>query len=437
MLHITQLRPSKSRLNNSWTSEDEREHPFSSTEWWNVEAFFKTENKKLWSLRAYLSQWCSKSHESGSLLNMTLFNQETGKHFACHSRNEMTKLESTKQGFNIRYNESFIKGTYPNYTMKFIDKKHDIELKIDYHVESIPHWVAEEATNGWIPMGFGFFRYGFIPKGIISGTMKLGNKNLPIKGRGYFEHVWGNFSYSNPLSNLFELKKTIPMYTKFFGWWIHNHNIRIPKNIMFNTNNNPFGYDWFWALLDNGWTLFYGNLLFWVTEGPALGTLILSKDGKTYIEFCNIQFRYNETAYSKNYDFYYPSELELTAFKGKEKLHMRLKMKAESREYVSRFSHGKYWLALVSCEAPGTIDGYYFDGSKKEKLSGMCKIEPQRQISVLGHNSLRLDFISPPKGVGINAILNSHYLKKRITIKIHLAPHLSLRFQVKRLSGIR
>jgi hypothetical protein len=39
----------------------------------------------------------------------------------------------------------------------------------------------------------------------------------------------------------------------------------------------------------------------------------------------------------------------------------------------------------------------------------------------------------PPKGVGIDADLNSHYLKKRITTRLYLAPRPSIKFNVKKL----
>jgi hypothetical protein len=170
-------------------------------------------------------------------------------------------------------------------------------------------------------------------------------------------------------------------------------------------------------------------------EGPTAGTLILSKDGKTYVEFCNVHFKYNKTQYSKNYDFYYPEELEVTATKGKEKLHLRFKMTNESREYISRFSGGKYWLGFVICEAPGIVDGYYLDGEEKIKLSGTCKIEPQRQASIIGHNSLRIDFVKPPGGIGISFDLDSHYFRKKILFQIKLAPHLKIKINFKRIDS--
>jgi hypothetical protein len=211
--------------------------------------------------------------------------------------------------------------------------------------------------------------------------------------------------------------------------------VQIPRSIKFSTENNPFGYDWVWALLDNGWMIFYGNMMFWIAEGPIAGTLIFSKDGKTYTEFCNVHFKYNKMQYSEKYDFYYPTELEATAIKGKEKLHLRFRMTNESREYVSRFYSGKYWLGFVICEEPGIVDGYYFDGEKEIKLSGICKIEPQRQASIIGHNSLKIDFVKPPEGVGISFDLNSHYFKKKIFTKIQLAPNPKIKINFQRIDS--
>jgi hypothetical protein len=110
-------------------------------------------------------------------------------------------------------------------------------------------------------------------------------------------------------------------------------------------------------------------------------------------------------------------------------------MTADSREYVSRFSDGKYWLGFVICEAPGIVEGYYFDGEKKIHLTGVCRMEPQRQVSILGHNSLKIECISPPEGIGVSLDLESHILKKKISTKIKLAPHLKLKFNLRRIDS--
>ena len=417
---------------NPWTPEDEREHFPSVIEWWGAEAFFKSvEDNKRWSLKASFTEWLTKSKKPGSNFIVTLFDLENNKHFSHYSRNDSAKLESAKDSFNVKYGDSTMKGLYPNYEMHFRDPENNIDFDIRYHAEFLPHWIAQDITNGWLPMSLGFYRYGFIPKCNLFGTMKMEDNIFNIEGEGYFEHVWGNFSYTNPLLYATKLKKTISTYSKLIGWWIHNHKIRIPKSIMFCTENNPRGYDWIWALLDNGWSIFYGNILLWIMKGPAAGSLILSKDGKTYTEFCNINFQYKETKYVKEYDFYYPSEMTITAQNGKEKLSLCFKMTVESREFLMKLTGKKN--ALFICEAPGIVEGCYFDGEKNIKLSGICKMEPQRQASKLGHNSLKLDFLLPPKGFGIDADLNSHYIKKKITTRLHFAPHPSIKFNIKKI----
>jgi predicted ester cyclase len=167
-------------------------------------------------------------------------------------------------------------------------------------------------------------------------------------------------------------------------------------------------------------------------EGPVVGTIIFTKDGRTYEEIGNARFKYLKIKNGKEYDFKYPSEFEFVAEKGKQKLYLKLKMTTDTREYVARFPKGKYWLGFVICEAPGVIEGYYFDGSKKTKLKGICKIEPQRQISFLGHNSLKIDFLKPPKGIGLSFDLNSHYFKKKIGAQLNIAPKPKIKFKIKK-----
>jgi hypothetical protein len=419
---------------NPWTSEDEREHQDSVLEWWATESFLKsTEDNKKWVLKGVFTEWFNTINDNGSILNLTLYDKVKDKHFNCYLRSDGKKLQTESNSFEVKYEDCFIMGAYPNYKMSVHDKENEIKVDINYHAEAMPHWVAQDITNGWLPMGAGFYRYGFIPKNHINGKIKIKDKTYKIEGKGYFEHVWGNFLYDNPLKNITGLKKTLPIYWRFILWWLENHRLKIPNSIKFATENNPFGYDWAWALFDNGWTIYYGNILFWMMEGPAVGTLIFSKDGEEYKEFCDITFHYNNTKLSKNYDFYYPTEFELTAQDKNEKIHLKFKMSTEAKEYVSRFQKNKYWLGFVICEAPGTVEGYYSNNKKTIKLKGIAKIEPQRQVSIIGHNSLKINIIKPPKGVGISFNFDSHFLKKNILAKIKLVPHPEIKFNCKNI----
>ncbi|MEF8879373.1 MAG: hypothetical protein V5A64_03155 [Candidatus Thermoplasmatota archaeon] len=416
-----------------WTSADECEHSNAVLEWWAIESFFETlENNKKWSLKAVFTEWANKSN-IGSKLNFVLLDVEKNKHFVYY-RKRNKKLSSQKNKLNITFGKNYFRGHYPKYGFHVIDDKNDINTFLEYTSTSYPYWVAKNITDGYLPMGLGFFKYGFIPKNKINGKIKIKNKQYSLKGVGYFEHVWGDFFYDNPLSTISSIKKSIPIYFKLGGWWLKNHRIKIPNNIKFATENNPFGYDWAWAILDNGWSIFYGNVLFWLMKGPVAGTLIVTKDGKKYKEYGNVSFQYKQTAYSKNYDFYYPTEIIISAEDKNEKLNLKFTMTKEVNEYISRFSEGKYWIALVICEALGKVEGRYLDEGKEKKLKGIAKIEPQRQVSILGHNSLEIDFKKPPNGVGFDCKLDSNFLKKNLSAKLQLAPYPSVKFNVNRKS---
>ncbi len=422
---------------NPWTAADDGEHFPCVMEWWCAEAFFQSEkDKRSFSLKSALVEWFESKKKIGSNVNITLFDQQHNNHYVFYSRDDTKKLCSQKNTFHVAYEESWLTGKYPHYQMHFVDPKHNITLDLQYQAESVPHWVAQDVTGGWLPLGLGFYRYGFIPKCRLTGTITIEDEIHPVRGVGYYEHVWGDFSYSSPLKNLLNLSKTIGTYSRLILWWLSNHHRRIPRSLKFSTENNPLGYDWVWAVFDNGWTLFYGNIMFWIMQGPTAGSLIFSKDGKQYTEFCDVHFRYNKIRYAREFDFYYPSELEIVALKGTEKLSLIFKMTADTaREYISPFKGNKFWHGLAICESPGEVSGCYSNGDKTVPLHGFCKIEPQRQISRLGHNSLQINILKPPQGLGVSGTFHSHLIKKEIHARLCFSPFPHVNASVKRLDA--
>ena len=420
---------------NPWTEEDEKEHFPCLMEWWSAEAFFTSkENNKKWSLKVAFTEWFENKKKQGSISNITLFDQDENKHYIFCKRDDLNRLKSEKNKFYVQFEDSFIKGAFPIYEMRFIDKNNDIELNIRYEAKSYPHWIAQDITNGWLPMGLGIYRYGFIPDNILTGTLRIKKKIYKIEGKGYFEHVWGDFDYDKPF-NPANLKKTVITYIKLMGWRIKNRDIKIPNTIAFSLENNPFGYDWTWALFDNGWTMFYGNTMFWLMNGPGMGTIILTKDGRNYTEYNDFTFYYKKMKYADEYDFYYPTEFEIKIKKGLEKIHLNFKMTNTPREYISIFPYAKlHWVGLAICESPGIVKGYYYDNEKEIRLSGICKIEPQRQIAIFGHNKLKIDFQKPPDGIGIKIDIVSHFFLKKIKINLQLAPIPKINFKLVRIN---
>lgn len=424
----------KNSVYNPWTLEDEKEHPTSILEWWCVEAFFKTiENNYKWTFKSDFTEWLTKQNETGSINKFMLYNNNTKKIYIRDIRREGQRLKSSKNNFEVKFDESYFKGRFPDYEMLFINQKYDIELFIKYKAKSYPHWIAQDTTNGMLPVGLGYYKYGFIPRGDLSGSLKIENKKYKITGEGYYEHVWGDFTYHRLIGNIGALKNSILTYIKLGKQWICSNNIKIPKTLKFCTENSPLGYDWAWALLDNGWSVFFGNIMFWLMEGPVVGILMFTKDGKTYEEWFNMSFKYNNTEKSKDFDFHYPTDIEINATKGKEKIHMRFKMTTEAREYFHKFTEINYWIGIAILESPGIVEGYYDDGKKRTKLSGICKIEPQRQISKSGHNTLKIDILKPPEGFGLSLDLLSNILRRDIFCKLHLLPKPKFSFNIKKL----
>lgn len=421
---------------NPWSSDDEKEHFPSVLEWWCTEGFLHdVTHKKQWSYKGSFTEWCTTNNELGSTYDFTLFDYKTNEYVSRHLRSDMEKLDvSYDDSDNIitRFNDSYLTGSYPDYKMKYDNSEKDIFLKLQYQAQSLPHWITQDITGGYLPMGFGFYRYGFIPRNTVNGILHLQGEDVKVKGTGYYEHVWGDFSYKNPLADFSFVKKSLSIYQKLTAWWIYHHTLKIPDSLKFSSENNPLGYDWMWAVLDNGWSVFLGNILFWVAEGPIFGTCILTKDGKHYQEFCNVHYKYKQVEHSKKFDFVYPTKIEIIAKKDDEKLRLTAEMIMPCREFVTPL-HQKKWLAFVICEAPGKVTGTYSKKDETVTLSGDCKIEPQRQVSVYGHNLLSIDFIKPPKGVGISVDFESHYLKKKLSSTFCFNPLPKIQCSMKKI----
>jgi hypothetical protein len=415
------------------THEFEREHFPCAKEWWCVEGFFTTiENNKKWSFKAHLYQAIGRDKSIWSIYSITLFDLNAHKIYSYDSSNDSLKLQTAKDNFFIKYDKSYIKGSYPRYQMHFLDSINNINLNLKYNAESLPYWIAQKITDGWLPWGLGFFRFGFILKNDINGTININNQKLSIIGKGYFEHIWGDFSFFYLSSFRRSIKKTISTYAKLLVNWIHNQNIKFPKSILLSNDNRPPGYDWAWILLENGWSVFFGNMTFWLTEGLGTGILILSKDGIKYNEFSNFHFKYNKMKYLKKYDFYYPIELEINATKDNEKLYLHIRNTSKSIENLTEATEKKGLYGVVICEIPSNVDGYYYNSNKKIIIKGLSKMEIHRLLRMSGHNSIKLNFELNKKNFGVLSSLDSHYFGKKLDINLHILPRPNFKICFKR-----
>ena len=364
---------------------------------------------------------------------MTLFDQETQTTYVYKDRNDAKRFSTQKNRFSIRFKQSSLQGSYPNYELDVYDAENHVQLHLYVTATSKPHWVAQESTNGFLPFGLSVYRYGFFPRGDIKGTLHIQNQTYTITGVGYFEHVWGDFSYRNMFMNGKGVFRSFSCYAKLLMTWLQNHRITLPNTIMFSSENNPLGYDWIWGVLENGWTFFYGNSLFWLTKGPAAGLFILSKNGETYEEYYSVDFSYPTLGHNKEFDCYYPTSFDVIVKNGKEQLHLRCTMTSEVSTNIFRFPHPTFWKGLVLFESPGHVEGVYSSNGQHQILRGVCKIEPQRQASILDHTHLKMFFVKPPKGVGVFVEFYSRVIGKQINGGLQVFPKIFCMFKIKRI----
>jgi len=416
---------------NPWTPQDEGDHFPVMKEWWCFETLFKTikDNRK-WNLKLSMAY---QQETPSCFYNYYLFDITNNKLVFHKALNDdINKFKHKKEKVDLKYEKTTAKGLYPNYEIHLEEPKKDFTADLKFKAKIFPHWSAQDATNGYLPIGFDHYRYGWLLNCDLTGKIKIKNEILDLKGKGYLERAYGNWSYKNPFTILSNLKKTINTYGKLSNWWISQHKPKIPNKISFTTENNPFGYDWFWSVFENDWSVFYGNSMLWVKEGPSFGVLTLFKDLNNYIDFSDIKFKYNKSRYLPKYDLYYPIDLTINAKKDDKKLNIRAWATCNGHEYEHVFKNSGFYKAFYLCELPGKIKAEYEDKNKKVNLKGDCKLVQQRQVSLLGHNSLTLKVIKPPKGIGFNFDLDSHFMKKRIKTKINLASRKMLNFSLKK-----
>jgi len=403
---------------SDWSASDEGAHFPCSREWWNVDAVMTLDNGARWTLT---SSFEYERETPACNLFLTLFNLSSGDSYSLGSYGDpIGTLSFEKNRVNLSYGDSWMQGSYPAYRVHF--ERRDVTVDLQFNATTPPKWVADSISGAVLPMGLGSYRYGFIPRCTVSGTMTMGDVTHHVTGTGYYEHVWGNWTYSNPLQSGSGIEHTLRAYGQLAGWWL-SHRGNTPSTALgFATESNMFGYDWIWAAFDNGWSLFYGNIPFWVTEGPAFGILYLVTPDGRYLTFSNIDFSYGSMAYAPEYDAYYPTSIKLEARHDEHHVTLDCTMACDVNTYLDTNLSSSFWQAIYLWESPGPITGVYRNESGTVHLNGTCEIEPMRQISMLGHNAFTLDVLPPGQGLGADCSMVSHFFDVALRVRCRLLP---------------
>jgi len=408
-----------------WQPADEGDHYPSGREWWNVDAFLTTESGTRWSLTASFEY---EMETPACNLFLTLFNLDTGQRYRLGSYGDpIGTLAHAKGEVNLHYGASWMAGSYPVYDVHF--ERRGVRVTLHYEACTPPRYVADSISHGILPMGVGHYVYGFIPRCDVTGVLIINNSTHQVLGVGYYEHVWGNWTYGNPLRNPSDLEGILSAYVNLAGWWLSHRSMPPPSSIGLATESNMFGYDWIWAAFDNGWSMFYGNLPFWVYEGPAFGILYLVSEDGEYHVFSDISYTYGELRYVPAHDVYYPTSVHLQAQNGNQRLSLTCSMACDVHTYLDTNLSSPYWRAIYLWESPGPVEGTYSHGSTTVLLNGTCEIEPMRQVSALGHNRLRVGLGDSP-GLELQAV--SHFWRWGFDfcLRVYPRPAVRLRFMI-------
>jgi len=422
----------KKNTHNPWTPQDEGDHNPVMKEWWTAETFFTSEDKRKWNL---IASFAYKGQKKECFFQYVLFDITNN---ICVASQELPdniqSIHTHKNRLAVTYKQSFLRGLYPDYNLHIEDEENNILFDVNYQAKVPPHWVLQPITNGYLPIGLNNYRYGFLPYATITGTLRVNDQTQKINGKGYLEHAYGNWSYTQPIAALKNVSKTFRIYKKLFSHWLSQKTLHIPRHLSFTTENNVYGYDWLWAVFENDWSLFFGNSMFYLRAGPSFGALYLTDENGAYHEFSDVSFSYLGEHYLPDFDMYFPTGYELIGKNGEETIHLQCKSATTPYVYIDRYKGDPHYRAWVLCEMPGTIKARYVDKAGEKTLLGDCKLVPLRIPSKFGHNRLDIDINRKKRNKEIKLNLDSNYFEKTVTthFRLSMPPHLKIKIYNKK-----
>jgi len=368
-------------------------------EWWNVDAFIHGEGN--YSLTASF-EYERETPAANLFLTFFDWDQNGTYDFGSYGDNISSIKCQGDDYISVSYGDSWLMGAYPHYTFHF--ERENFVAELNLTAISSPQFVAEE-EGGMLPMGMGYYRYLFIPKCSVTGWIIFNGARENVEGIAYYEHVWGNWSYHHPMRGA-----SIKPYVNLTRWWIENANISMNGFVI--SSNNPFGYDWAWIVFDNGWTLFYGTIPFWIDGFPF--SIFYLYDGEKIREFGKISYEYIHGVFCD--DTYIPTAIKVHG-EGNGELFFEMHMSQKPHIYRDKLT-SLLWKELILYESPGKVSGFYMDGGKRVNLTGRCEMEMERQVSVFGYNLAGI----VKTGKGFEFVFLSTHLNVSLKITLTLFP---------------
>ena len=324
------------------------------------------------------------------------------------------KIVYQKEGenFSISYKNCHIVCSYPHYYLHFVDDNGTAEINLTYRAVSTPHTILEEVINdNPIPLHvyFGSCKYYFILRNNITGKIRLGNKEFMVGGLGYYEHAWGNWSWSKSFSHFKLSLENLKVYFKIMRWMLKEfllgERIEGASFRPFPEGNNLHSYDWGTAFLSNGWSIYFAYFPFYFKEGITYGVVYLEEDEKIYHLFGKIYFNYENLSLVdvRGVSHYFPLNLRVIACNEKgEKLSFTFFMRTEKWLRLQELPAPSRWKYIGGIHAKGKVKGFYSGQGERIQFEGLAEIGLNRQfgkkdIKNLFPFFLPFHFVSPPK----------------------------------------
>jgi predicted secreted hydrolase len=435
------LNSSNPKSDNPWTPADEGDHFPTGSEYWWLYTMLTLDDGRHWDMCAqffYTMNWTGKqwSETKGkSYIRIQSWDRETGEHFDClHVTEHPEAFQHRKNMVDLKFYNSTMKGLYPDYTAHFDDDIDNIQLNVNFHATTLPHWCAQDALNGWIPCGTGIMRYGCIPLGEIKGNLSINGTTFNVTGVGYHEHQYADYNSftSFKFTTLKNLSRVLSLYSSFAKWWLSeniNNGLERTHSLHLSTDN-LLGYDWIWIAFDNGWSMIlYRLVALGVVDGHSTALLMLT-DGKKYWEIGDIYIKIIKETYLEESDMYLPLDFEITGFKKNIRIDVIFNSTTNMTKVYASDGKLKVGNFLVAGEATGS----FTDGEKTVPLNGNGTNTPLRFIPRIKHRSLDIDLTVPPNGLGITIKRVSHKSGLERFFELQLRPTFEFMHYIKHIS---
>ncbi|HEX08664.1 MAG TPA: hypothetical protein ENG38_02510 [Thermoplasmatales archaeon] len=420
---------------NPWTREDEGSHFPCGYELWFFQVFVRLENGEAWDIGftvAYFMDRVRGKYTDGvSFYRIKHWSRQSGKCYDFLHPDEFPgPLNITKNKVDISYYNNTMSGIFPNYYFHCEDRENDIITDMYCHAASMPHWVATDVSNGILVWGTsGYFKAGFIPWLEVHGTITINGISYNATGVGYFEHDFGSALLLTPFkpSSLKTMVNNTKICLSAIKWYldeIFRNGIKMMDSVGWCTDYFV-GWDWCWIAFDNGWSIVFTKAaILGNTEGLSPTLLHFTKNGRDYMEICDVYQKVRSFKYIERGDIYIPLDFEITAYKDNVKIFLNFTVKTEMSEAFNKNRSCTFHCC-------GDVSGHYYDGNIGVSLRGIYSIERSRWLLPIKHFSIKIEFILPPKGLGFSVRITSHLAGVEVFFRLQVAPTFDIKFYIQ------